>query len=113
MIKKIKAKKTQKTARTVDCHEFLIDSLRKNPKEAELYLQAALEEYQTDNNTEALLLAMRNVTEARGGMSQLSKQTKLNRESLYKTLSSRGNPKLQTFGALLNALGFRLSIHAC
>ncbi|MFA6409608.1 MAG: addiction module antidote protein [Gammaproteobacteria bacterium] len=110
---KTSTKKTKNITRTADYHEWLINSLRSNPKEAEMYLQAAFEEYQTDNNTEALLLAMRNVAEARGGISKLSKQTKLNRESLYKTLSARGNPKLQTFGVLLNALGFRLSIQAC
>lgn len=108
----IMIKKQKKNVRTVDYHDWLINSLSNNPKEAEMYLQAALEEYQTDGNTDALLLAMRHVAEARGGISKLSRQTKLNRESLYKTLSTRGNPRLQTFGVLLNALGFHLSIRA-
>lgn len=94
---------------TGNYEEWLINSL-KDKKEAAAYLQIALEEYQKDNNTEALLLALRYVTEAQGGMSLLSRKTHLNRESLYKTLSSRGNPKLQTLGILLKGLGFQLAI---
>lgn len=90
-------------------HEYLIASLR-NKKEAALYLQAALDEYQTDNNQQALLLALRNVAEAQGGVGELSKRTHLNRVSLYRTLSNKGNPKLQTLGLLLKGLGFHLAI---
>ncbi len=94
---------------TGDYQAWLITSL-KNKKEAAIYLQVALDEYQKDDNTEALLLALRYVAEAQGGISMLSRKTHLNRESLYKTLSSKGNPRLQTVGILLKALGFQLSI---
>lgn len=94
---------------TGNYEEWLINSLR-NKKEAAVYLQVALEEYQRDNDTESLLLALRHVAEAQGGISLLARKTHLNRESLYKTLSSKGNPKLQTLGMLLNGLGFQLSI---
>jgi len=110
MTKKTSTK--EKKITSIDYEEWLIDSLRKNPKKAELYLQTALEEYQKDGCNKALLMAMRHVAEAHGGIACMAKKTGLNRESLYKTLSARGNPKLQTFGILLNALGFRLSIHA-
>ncbi len=91
--------------------DWLITSL-KNKKEAAAYLQASLEAYQEDSNNESLLLALRHVAEAQGGIAALAEKTQLNRESLYKTLSSRGNPKLQTLGLLLNALGFQLSVKA-
>ena len=89
--------------------EWLIDSL-KNKKEAAAYLQVALEEYQSDSDLEAFLLALRHVADAQGGLGMLSKKTHLNRESLYKTLSNKGNPKLQTIGLLLKGLGFAFSI---
>ena len=94
---------------TGDYDEWLIGTL-KNNQEAAIYLQVALDEYQKDGNTEALLLALRHVALAKGGIAKLAKKTKLNRESLYRTLSKRGNPKLQTLGILLNGLGFELSI---
>lgn len=34
----------------------------------------------------------------------------LNRESLYRTLSSRGNPEIRTLFNLLNGVGLRLSV---
>jgi DNA-binding phage protein len=37
-------------------------------------------------------------------------KTKLNRESLYKMLSERGNPELRSLDALLHALAFRLAV---
>jgi len=89
--------------------EELIHSL-KNKKEATAYLQLALDEYQDDGNMAALLLALRHVAEAQGGMSTLSKNTHLNRQSLYKMLSQKGNPKLQTLGVVLKGLGFHLAI---
>ncbi|MGD9730272.1 MAG: addiction module antidote protein, partial [Nitrospiraceae bacterium] len=69
----------------------LIESL-KDVREAEEYLNAALEE----DDPELFLLALRNVAEAQGGVAQLAEKTKLNRESLYKMLSERGNPELRS-----------------
>lgn len=94
---------------TADYNEWLISSLR-NKKEAAAYLQVALEEYQKDGDMDAFLLALRYVAEAQGGIAKLAQKTHLNRESLYRTLSVRGNPRLQTIGLLLKALGFGLSI---
>jgi probable addiction module antidote protein len=88
-------------------HEDLIESLQ-NQREAEAYLNAALEE----EDPELFLLALRNVAEAQGGVAQLAEKTKLNRESLYKMLSERGNPELRSLEALLHALGFRLAVTA-
>ena len=83
----------------------LIKSLS-DPREAAEYLNAALE----DGDPEALLLALRNVAAAQGGIAHLAEKAKLNRESLYRMLSDRGNPELRSLDALLHALGFRLSI---
>lgn len=58
---------------TTSYHEELIESL-KDVKEANLYLKMAMEEYHEDGDSEALLVALRNITEARGGMTQLAKK---------------------------------------
>lgn len=86
--------------------ESLLESL-KNPKEAAAYLDAALEE----GDREAFLLALRQVADARlGSIGKLSDETGLNRESLYRTLSDKGNPELSSLDKLLHALGLRLSV---
>ena len=94
---------------TASYHDEFIESLKK-PDEAFGYLQVALEEYQEDNDVEALLVALRNIAMAQGGMTELAKKTHLNRQSLYNILSKKGNPRLDTFGLILNGLGFKLSI---
>ncbi len=95
--------------KTVKFHDYLIKSL-KNKKEASTYLNVVLEEYKKDNDAEAFLLALRDVAEAQGGLSSLAKKTKLNRQNLYRTLSSKGNPQFNTLGTILNGLGFHLAI---
>lgn len=92
--------------RSKSYQEELIESL-KDPIEAAAYLNAALE----DEDPEVFLLALRDVVEGRGGgMTRLAEKTKLNRESLYRMLSKKGNPELRSLGALLNALGLRLAV---
>lgn len=95
--------------KTGNYQEWLINSL-KNKKQATAFLQVSLDDYQNDGDLEAFLLALRQVAEAQGGIGKLSKKIHLNRESLYKTLSSKGNPKLQTIGMVLKGLGFEFHI---
>jgi probable addiction module antidote protein len=58
------------------------------------------------------LLGLRDVVEAHGGMAQLANATGLNRETLYRTLSGNGNPRLSSLGLIIEALGLRLSIES-
>lgn len=78
-----------------------------DPTEAREYLNAALE----DENPEVFLLAIRDVVEANSTMSELAKATNRNRESLYKTLSEKGNPQLNSVRQILNNLGFELAVN--
>lgn len=55
------------------------------------------------------LLALRDVAEARG-MTQVARTANLNRENLYRMLTSNGNPQLSSLNALLHSLGLRLAI---
>ncbi len=91
--------------------DFLIEEL-KDHDEAVAYLNAALEESLKDDeeSKHLFLLALRNVAEAQGGISKLAKKTHLGRESLYKTLSEKGNPKWHTLVSLVIALGLNLRL---
>jgi probable addiction module antidote protein len=77
-----------------------------DPEEAAAYLSAALE----DPNQEVFLLALRDVIAARGGITMLADKAELNRVSLYRTLSKRGNPELKTLNRMLCELGFSLAV---
>lgn len=92
-------------AKTIDYHDYLIESL-KDPCEAAGYLNAALD----DGDIDGFLEALRNVVEAHGGMTKLSEKTSKGRNSLYKTISSNGNPYLRNTNEILHALGFHLAV---
>ncbi len=44
------------------------------------------------------------------GMSKVSRQTGLSRESLYKTLSGESDPRFKTIARVLSALGLQLRV---
>ena len=70
------------------------------------YLEALLE----DGDTKVITLGIRALAETTGGMAALAEQTGLSRETLYRTLSAQGNPRLDTLIALLQAMGLRLAV---
>ena len=90
--------------KSVPYDDYLIESL-KNQRRANAYLNAALE----DDDPRVFLMALRSVAQARG-FSKVAAKSTLNRESLYKMLSKRGNPSLQSLNALLDSLGFHLAV---
>jgi probable addiction module antidote protein len=94
-------------APSVSYEEELLEDL-KNPSEAAAYLKVCLE----DEDPRVFLIALGQVARANGGFSQLSKNTGLNRENLYRTLSPKGNPKIDSVGAVLRSLGMKLSVEA-
>ena len=88
-----------------DFNEIFAEELR-DPEFARAYLSAVLE----DGDYHTFLVALRNVVQARGGMSSVSRGTSLGRESLYKSLSDKGNPRFSTVESVLRALGYGFSI---
>jgi probable addiction module antidote protein len=78
----------------------------KDSRNAAAYLEAAFEE----NDVEGLMQAVRNVAEARGGVTRVAEKTGLSRETLYRTLSKQGNPQVRSLAAILAATGLRLAV---
>ena len=70
------------------------------------YLDAAL----SDGDPRILLQAVRDVAAVRGGMAALARRAGIPRESLYRMLSSRGNPSYAAVRSILGAVGLRLSV---
>lgn len=91
--------------------KYLSESLR-DPKEASAYLNAALKNFEEDGDAKTFLLLLRDVAEAQGSLSLLAEKTKLNRQNLYRVLSGKGNPTINTLGSILNSLGLKLEIKA-
>ena len=76
-----------------------------DPIEAAEYLNAALE----DGSQEVFLMALKDVANAKG-ISEIARETKLNRENLYRILSIQGNPKLKSLSSVLHSVGLKLSV---
>jgi len=68
-------------------------------------LEAALEE----NDTEFLYKIIGDIARSKG-MTQIARDLNLNRESLYHSLSEKGNPSFSTVVKVLDNLGLRLRL---
>ena len=88
--------------------EVMIRRLRENPDFAAEYLRAALEEV---DEPRVFLAALRRVAEARG-VAKVAKLAHVERESLYRALSPKGNPRLSTLLPVIRAMGLTLTVEA-
>ena len=86
--------------------EAMAELFRDDPQFAVEYLNDLLQ----DGEPADLLVALRQITQAQGGVRALAKETELNANQLYRTLSPQGNPELLSLFAILKALGLRLAI---
>ena len=57
-----------------------------------------------------LLVALRQLAEAHGGIAKVAEAAGIERESLYRALSPRGNPRLSTLVAVTRAMGLTLTV---
>lgn len=93
---------------SMDYYEELYELLR-DPEEALSYLNAAA----IDEDQRVFLLAINNVVKAYGGdISKLSKETKLNKQNLYRILTEQGsgNPNYKNLRSILHAVGFGIAV---
>ena len=81
----------------------------KNPSEMAAFLDACFDE---DPGDGSLIRAALNDIARAQGMSQISRDTGLGRESLYKALGSSGNPEFATIMKVMKALGLKLHASA-
>ena len=102
MNKKLKA--------TVSHNDREVAELRADRELAVEYLKAAMESLDNPDDRAAGLLALRTVAEAYGGLGAVAAEAGISRESLYRTLSAKGNPTLRTLLAVLKAVGMKLSV---
>jgi len=87
-----------------------LEELRGDPELAVEYLKAAMESLDDPDDRAAGLLALRTIAEAYGGLAAVAAEAGINRESLYRALSPKGNPTLKTLLAVLKTVGMRLSV---
>lgn len=63
-----------------------------------------------DGDQAELLVILRHVAQALGGIQTVAERAHLNSTQLYRTLSVKGNPALSSLTAILRAMGMRLAV---
>ena len=97
--------KSRAVPASVPYEPWLIKQLR-DPAHAAAYLEAVIE----DGDQGAIMVALRQVAQAQGGVAQVARKAKLTREATYSMLSKSGNPELRSLSAVLKATGLRISV---
>ena len=87
--------------------DVMAEVFRDDPALAVESLNTLMEEGCTQGE---LLVILRQLAQAQGGISQISARAGLNEKSLYRTLSGQGNPRLSSLNAILHALGLRRAV---
>ena len=91
-------------------HEWEVNELRKDREFAVEYLKVALESLDNPEERSVSLIMLRALAEAYGGVAKVAKEAGISRESLYRSLSPKGNPTMKTLIAVITAMGLRLSV---
>lgn len=86
--------------------EAMAERFQKDPVYAVAFLNSILE----DGEQGELLLALRQMARAFGGVQTIAEKANLNPTQLYRTLSEQGNPELRSLSAILKAMGLRLAV---
>lgn len=91
-------------------------SRRHDDAMAELYRSdpalalAVINDILADGDQAELLIVLRQLAQAFGGVQAVAEQARLNPTQLYRTLSPKGNPALSSLSAILKAMGLRLAV---
>lgn len=86
--------------------EAMAEIFQEDPAYALELLNSILE----DGEPGELLIALRQMTKAFGGVQSIAEKAELNPTQLYRTLSADGNPALSSLTAILKAMGLRLAV---
>lgn len=71
---------------------------------------ATLDAILADGDHGELLVTLRQMAKAYGGVQAVTKAANLNPTPLYRTLSEKGNPEFRSLNALSCTMGFRLAV---
>ena len=88
---------------TTSFKDYLLKDLAQ-PEFAKGYLEAALQDFDKDGNIEILLLAMKDIAEAQGGIEELVTWTNLSPQALTYLLNTEHPPQLDKVLDILSTL---------
>jgi HTH-type transcriptional regulator / antitoxin HigA len=91
--------------RTLD--ELSVEYFTDHPEEIDAFITEAFADYAQDGDSAVLLSSLRIVARAKG-LTQIAQEIGMSRQGLQKALSAKGNPRLDSINAIMQALGYQL-----
>jgi probable addiction module antidote protein len=86
--------------------DAMAELFKKDPAYALELLNSILD----DGEQGELLIVLRQMAKAFGGVQAVAEKANLNPTQLYRTLSEEGNPALSSLTAILKVMGLRLTV---
>ena len=86
--------------------DAMADLFRNDPATAAATLDAIL----ADGDQGEVLVTLRQMAKAFGGVPAVAKAAEVSPTQLYRTLSEKGNPELRNLNAILRVMGLRLAV---
>lgn len=93
----------KKTRKFREFKDIIKEDLQ-DPEFAALYLNEAIK----SGEKSVLLIALRDVIEARGNIKAFAEEADLPRQSIYRMLAKDGNPTLEKFIAVYETIGLKI-----
>lgn len=91
--------------------DYVVSEFKENPEAIESYAKVVFEEYAKNRDDKALLISLKLIAEAKGGITSLARKSSLNREHLQKLFAGKSSPKFNTLTSILNALGLSITCY--
>lgn len=88
--------------------EVVAEMLRTDPE----FRAAMINEAMRDGDHSDMLILLRQLTLAEGGMKVIAQRTGLNETALYRLMSVDGNPSLKNLSKVLDSLNLQLAVVA-
>jgi probable addiction module antidote protein len=88
--------------------DAMAELYREDPDFAIATLNAILQ----DGDQAELMVVLRQLAKAFGGVQSVAERAHLNATQIYRTLSPEGNPALSSFTAILGAMNLRMTVEA-
>ena len=89
--------------------EVTEEYFRNHPGEMDAFLTEIFEAYAADGDSATLLSELRVIARVKG-VTQIAEQIGMTRQGLQKALSAKGNPRLDNINAIMQAIGYRLTL---
>ncbi|MEK6746013.1 MAG: hypothetical protein ABL867_11000 [Rickettsiales bacterium] len=91
-----------------DFDMWIAKIIAKRPNFASEYLEATLEEYKEFKDSKAILGALKQIALAQG-IGRIAERAGIPRVTISRALSEKGNPRMDTFMSIIDAMGLNIS----